>query len=151
MDPDTPKNNGGGANFDRIQVYALQREPYWMAMMREARKQEGPAPTACSWCRCKAGDDEKMYRCKDCLAGLPACRRCILVAHMEDPLHFPAEWAGTHWKRVTLDSLGYVFQEGHGGLDCPNPAAETEKQVLYRMNGRHEIVVRKCNCGIGEE
>ncbi|KAJ7605228.1 hypothetical protein DFH06DRAFT_1348793 [Mycena polygramma] len=143
----TPANQDDAA-FERLQIYSIQREPEWMARVREQfRKEEGPAPQACSWCRRKAGPEEKMFRRKDCLSGLPACRRCILVAHMEDPLHFPYEWVDTHWKRVTLHSLGYVYQAGHQGLDCPNPAAETETRVIRALNGRHEICVRGCDCG----
>ncbi|KAJ7646089.1 hypothetical protein DFH06DRAFT_1136234 [Mycena polygramma] len=134
------KNDNDADDFDRLMIFNLQREPEWMARVRDQfRKEEGPAPKACSWCRRKAGPDEKIFRCKNCFSGLPACRRCILVAHTEDPLHFPEEWVETHWKRVTLDSLGYVYQQGHDGLDCPTPAAETKMRVILALNGRHEV------------
>ncbi|KAJ7680846.1 hypothetical protein DFH06DRAFT_1315580 [Mycena polygramma] len=152
--PATSANDEATSTFDRIQIYSLQRDPEWMRMVRERfRMQEGPAPKACSWCQCKAGagNDERIFRCKECLSGLPACRRCILVAHMEDPLHSPMEWVQTHWKRVTLDSLGYVYQQGHDGLDCPNPAAETKMRVILALNGRHEIRIRECHCNTVEE
>ncbi|KAJ7680865.1 hypothetical protein DFH06DRAFT_1120451 [Mycena polygramma] len=102
--PATSANDEATSTFDRIQIYSLQRDPEWMRMVRERfRMQEGPAPKACSWCQCKAGagNDERIFGAR-------------------------SEWVQTHWKRVTLDSLGYVYQQGHDGLDCPNPAAETK-------------------------
>ncbi|KAJ7602635.1 hypothetical protein DFH06DRAFT_1351153 [Mycena polygramma] len=35
------------------------------------------------------------------------------------------EWLGRYWKRVNLTDLGYVYREGHEGLDCPNPGETT--------------------------
>jgi hypothetical protein len=77
--------------YDAIQIYYLQRDPEWMAMVRaNFQKQEGPAPTTCSWCRRGAdSEDSRMFRCRSCFSGLPACLRCIRVAHVNSPLHTP--------------------------------------------------------------
>ncbi|KAJ7858141.1 hypothetical protein B0H14DRAFT_3447441 [Mycena olivaceomarginata] len=137
-----------GDNFNPYAVHAQQRDPEWvMAKRAQFQQRNNPAPTACTWClRTADADDLRMFRCRWCLKDLPACLRCVLIAHLEHPYHRPEEWIDNRWKRVTLHELGYVYQEGHDGTDCPNPEVELETRVTYGAHGREELVVRKCGC-----
>jgi hypothetical protein len=50
------------------------------------------------------------------------------------------------WKPATLHQLGYIFQEGHQGLPCPNPAPMTTTKILRTSHGEIEQVCRACMC-----
>ncbi|KAJ6457196.1 hypothetical protein C8R47DRAFT_1227529 [Mycena vitilis] len=121
----------------------MQGDPDQVMVLRarERAKPKGP-PMACTWCKV---DDVRLFRCRDCFVGLAACLRCLLVAHLEWPLHAPEEWLGNYWKRMSLTDIGYVYRRGHDGLDCPNPA-EVELQKLPGLHGEVEIWVQDCLC-----
>ncbi|KAJ7509950.1 hypothetical protein B0H11DRAFT_1900372 [Mycena galericulata] len=127
----------------------LQTDPLYIERARvqhEARKLGGP--DSCVWCRASI-DDEAIFRCQDlkCMQGLPACGPCILIGHQLSPFHNIEEWKEKRfWKRLTLRDLGYVYQRGHDGLACPNPSPGTETQLVITVSGRHELVVRDCEC-----
>ncbi|KAJ7604798.1 hypothetical protein DFH06DRAFT_1349060 [Mycena polygramma] len=55
------------------------------------------------------------------------------------------EWLGRYWKRVNLTDLGYVYREGHEGLDCPNPG-ETTLRHGQGLRGPVDIWVQECLC-----
>ncbi|KAJ7664818.1 hypothetical protein B0H17DRAFT_1211182 [Mycena rosella] len=48
------------------------------------------------------GDGVVLFRCGDCLAGMPACASCMCIAHQQWPLQAPEEWNGCFWKRARL-------------------------------------------------
>ncbi|KAJ7481679.1 hypothetical protein FB451DRAFT_1170846 [Mycena latifolia] len=50
------------------------------------------------------------------------------------------------WQRTDLTALGFVFQEGHEGLPCPNPAGEAQAHRIISTTGIHEGVARACHC-----
>ncbi|KAJ7687973.1 hypothetical protein B0H16DRAFT_1753197 [Mycena metata] len=76
---------------------------------------------------------------------MPACQPCVLIQHGERPTCWPEEWVNGLWRRVSLTSLGYVFQQGHEGLSCPRPS-EAETRQLPGPHGMREVVVRDCLC-----
>ncbi|KAJ7789208.1 hypothetical protein B0H14DRAFT_2627467 [Mycena olivaceomarginata] len=86
-----------------------------------------------------------MYRCREaCRGGMVACATCILVGHWEAPLHRLQVWnpGSRIWEPATLRQLGFIFQEGHQGLPCPNPAPTTTTKLLRTSRGEIEQICR---------
>ncbi|KAJ7925370.1 hypothetical protein B0H13DRAFT_2314582 [Mycena leptocephala] len=108
-------------------------------LFAELEAKSGP-PETCTGCL-NEDKDRQFFRCVDCLDDIPVCARCILVAHGSKPFHSIEEWQGIYWKATTLTAMGYIYQRGHDGRECPNPA-EAEKRIL---RGR-ELWVRDCRC-----
>ncbi|KAJ7893229.1 hypothetical protein B0H13DRAFT_2339819 [Mycena leptocephala] len=130
-------------NYDPIYVYNKQRDPEQIIPLRARFQSQSGPPKACTWCL--RDGDLRLFRCWQCYSGMPACEKCILIAHGEEPLHWPEEWAGHYWKRITLTELGFVYQQGHEGLECPNPT-EPALRAINTAQGRKEIWVRQCLC-----
>ncbi|KAJ7173532.1 hypothetical protein C8R46DRAFT_1031832 [Mycena filopes] len=133
--------------YDGVYIRGLQQDPEYIRIVRsqfEARGGLSAAPTECTWCH-RSVDDTRMFRCKDCKGGMPACLDCLLLAHAERPTCFPEERVDNRWKRISLSALGYVFQDGHDGLECPHPSEPVTRGFQGR-NGRQEILVRACFC-----
>lgn len=79
----------------------------------------------------------------------PEVRDCILGTREGLTLHVQQEWKETRWKRVTLHELGYVYQEGHDGMNCPNPEEQLELRVTLGADRREKLLVSKCGCKRG--
>ncbi|KAJ7020547.1 hypothetical protein C8F04DRAFT_1274937 [Mycena alexandri] len=132
--------------YDAVHIRDIQQDPERLRILRAKYDAAGGAdttPTACTWC--EAGGDLRLFRCQGCKGGMPACQRCLLVAHAERPTCRPEERVNNRWKAITLGALGYVFQQGHEGGECPNPSAP-EMRGFYDGRSRQEVLVRACLC-----
>ena len=55
------------------------------------------------------------------------CHSCCLVTHSSLPFHSIEEWTGKFFKKISLNSEGFILYLGHGGLCCPaNTTSSTE-------------------------
>jgi hypothetical protein len=60
------------------------------------------------------------------------------------------EWNGHFWKDVSLQSLGIVYQLGHGGQPCKVPAEMVCTMVVIHTNGVHTVRYRYCGCDLSD-
>ncbi|KAJ6449252.1 hypothetical protein C8R47DRAFT_1230728 [Mycena vitilis] len=133
----------------RMYVRVRQTDPFTIALAKEAHSAGRLLPKQCAWCNAGV-EDTVMYRCRNrrCLGGLPACAPCTLVAHEQTPYDRIEMWTGHLWRWAELRDLGYVYQEGHEGLPCPNPAPTTTSKNIWLSSGMLEHVTRGCNCNL---
>ncbi|KAJ7081905.1 hypothetical protein C8R43DRAFT_1142889 [Mycena crocata] len=133
------------ASDPRVHIRNLQSDGLLISfILAEFRSQPAGDPQKCWWCN---ETDVTLFRCKDCFQSLPSCAACCVVAHERWPLHLLDRWTGSLWKRgIKLNSLGYTYQSGHGGLPCPNPAAQAEETRVFAVNGVHRLSTRGCQC-----
>ncbi|KAJ6454061.1 hypothetical protein C8R47DRAFT_1083228 [Mycena vitilis] len=135
------------AEEQRMYVRARQSDPFTITLVKEKHGAGRVVPKTCAWCDASVNDTD-IYRCQNrrCLGGLAACAACTLVAHEQSPFHRIEVWTGNHWRRAELRDLGFVYQEGHDGLPCPNPAPTTTSNRVFLSSGLLEHVTRGCNC-----
>jgi hypothetical protein len=69
---------------------------------------------ACSIC-----DTQMVVKCSDCLGANYFCRTCCIHSHKWTPFHWLAHWTNTHFRPVSLHSLGFILFLGHHGDPCP--------------------------------
>ncbi|KAJ7178679.1 hypothetical protein C8R43DRAFT_1118051 [Mycena crocata] len=62
------------------------------------------------------------------------------------PLHVLEEWNGNFWDKVTLKSLNYVYQLGHGGGPCLFPDPKIRSMTVLSHPYIHQIHFRYCSC-----
>ncbi|KAJ7025054.1 hypothetical protein C8F04DRAFT_1269661 [Mycena alexandri] len=108
--------------------------------LRQHEGRKGQGPEKCAWCR--STTEPHLYRCRDrnCRGGLPGCATCIAVVHEKKPEHWLEEWCeNRYWKLVALADVGYVYQRGHDGNACPNPAEDTSVEVVQTRFGEAKI------------
>ncbi|KAJ7660089.1 hypothetical protein DFH06DRAFT_1326231 [Mycena polygramma] len=132
----------------RMAIRVQQSDPMTIGWAKERHAAGRNNPIVCAWCKASV-DGTTLYRCQNsrCLGGLPACAPCTLIAHERSPLHGIQVWTdGRYWKLVFLNDLGYVYQSGHDGLPCPNPASETTVETVRLSSGVTQLVSRGCNC-----
>ncbi|KAK6992479.1 hypothetical protein R3P38DRAFT_3226100, partial [Favolaschia claudopus] len=79
-----------------------------------------------------------------------SCGRAEDARHQLMPLHVLQEWTGAFWSQVSLASLGYVFQLGHGGLPCPRPAPAARSMVVMDFPTIHDVKYRYCACDLSD-
>ncbi|KAJ7454342.1 hypothetical protein B0H11DRAFT_2244997 [Mycena galericulata] len=84
----------------------------------------------------------KCYECGDYLQ----CQECCLENHKRTPLHVLREWNGNFWVPRTLESIGLVYQLGHGGLPCIFPDDKIHRMVVIEAPIIHQIKFRYCKC-----
>ncbi|KAF7331975.1 CxC2 domain-containing protein [Mycena kentingensis (nom. inval.)] len=116
----------------------------------------GDSTRAQTCLRCSVDTSKaRTFQCLDC-GGYLQCESCIRAGHKTQPLHRIQEWNGDYWVRVSLYSprapdvgLGLVFQLGHYGLRCPNPAKE-QRMVVIDVHGVFTIRLQACNCSLGQ-
>ncbi|KAJ6459360.1 hypothetical protein C8R47DRAFT_1226636 [Mycena vitilis] len=88
----------------------------------------------------------RLFKCRMCGEFLQ-CLKCCLERHQRSPLHVLEEWNGKFWVRVTLQSLGLVYQLGHGGGPCLVPDPLKRSMVVLDHPYVHEVHYRFCDCG----
>ncbi|TRM56317.1 hypothetical protein BD626DRAFT_575841 [Schizophyllum amplum] len=86
----------------------------------------------------------EIYCCWEC-GDFLECRTCCIERHRTMPLHVIQSWTGAYWKKVSLSSMGLVYQLGHGGLPCvsPDPAVRT---MVVLDDIIHTLHYRYCSC-----
>ncbi|KAJ6564309.1 hypothetical protein B0H19DRAFT_1258764 [Mycena capillaripes] len=115
----------------RIAVHASISNPLSIWRAKRAQGDGRTHPKTCAWCGASV-NEVTLYTCKSsiCIGGLPACQI----------------WTnGSYWKPTSLRALGYIYQEGHDGLPCPNPTMTTHSKDISTMSGVVEVS-RGCNC-----
>ncbi|KAJ7506191.1 hypothetical protein B0H11DRAFT_2220108 [Mycena galericulata] len=104
---------------------------------------------ACAICHQSVGPSSEpstpCFKCEACGEFLQ-CKRCCLERHSTSPLHFVQEWRGKFWERKTLQTLGLVYQLGHGGFRCKFPDPVVRTMVVIDDSGIHKISYRFCGC-----
>lgn len=55
------------------------------------------------------------------------------------------EWTGSYWQRITLKSMGLIYQLGHGGLPCAHPDPVVRQMVVVD-DLIHTVAYRYCSC-----
>ncbi|KAL1750322.1 hypothetical protein FB107DRAFT_224085 [Schizophyllum commune] len=73
------------------------------------------------------------------------CLDCCLARHRSMPLHTIESWTGAYWEKVSLESLGLIYQLGHGGRPCLYP--EERVRTMIVLDRRiHSVKYRYCGC-----
>lgn len=57
----------------------------------------------------------------------------------------PQSWTGKYWEKVSLTSLGLVYQLGHGGLPCTYPEDRIRTMTVLDRE-MHTVKFRYCAC-----
>ncbi|KAJ6602497.1 hypothetical protein DFH09DRAFT_1301519 [Mycena vulgaris] len=160
-DDDDDTNNVIGEDEDPIT--GEKRKRY--LQLRESSSQSAPVneglgdavgDVACGCCpRAPPAEEaarpkpKRIFRCSDCGMFLQ-CEDCVLTRHGLQPLHLLKEWTGEYWEELTLQSLGLVYQMGHGGLPCPSPDEPSRSMVVIHPNGIHVVSFRYCKCDLSD-
>ncbi|KAI4517304.1 hypothetical protein K525DRAFT_153413, partial [Schizophyllum commune Loenen D] len=89
----------------------------------------------------------RIFCCWSC-GDFNECLDCCVKRHELMPLHVLEEWTGQYWSKVSLASLGFVYQLGHGGRPCihPEPLIRT---IAVLDRSIHTLRVRYCGCRFG--
>ncbi|KAJ7073296.1 hypothetical protein B0H15DRAFT_793030 [Mycena belliarum] len=110
------------------------------------------AETACRCCDAPYDRQSRRFRCTDC-GVFVQCLECLRSRHALTPLHPPKlmsrwqqEWKGTYWLQSSLQSVGCVYQLGHGGHPCPRPAPAVRKMVVMDATFIHNVNYQYCGC-----
>ncbi|KAI5897299.1 uncharacterized protein SCHCODRAFT_02489565 [Schizophyllum commune H4-8] len=93
------------------------------------------------------GHTDRLFCCWEC-GDFNECLDCCLDRHQCMPLHTIEEWTGEYWSKVTLSSMGLVYQLGHGGRPCPRPEPAV-RTVTVLDYGIHTVRLRYCGCRLG--
>ncbi|KAJ7715173.1 hypothetical protein DFH07DRAFT_872702 [Mycena maculata] len=105
----------------------------------------------CSCCKIPWDSRSRRFRCRDC-GVFVQCMDCVLERHRLTPLHklqvyvFAQEWKGNCWVPSTLESLGSVYQLGHGGHPCQHPAPAVRTMVVLDVGHIHTVKFRYFAC-----
>ncbi|KAJ7803369.1 hypothetical protein B0H14DRAFT_3091988 [Mycena olivaceomarginata] len=103
--------------------------------------------THCPTCPATTPPQIPRYRCKDCMIPDLFCQECCAKAHVRHPLDRIERWDGTHFKRVTLKSMGLRIQLGHRiGDVCKAPMAGHKNFTVIHNNAIHDVGVDFCGC-----
>ncbi|KAJ7715469.1 hypothetical protein B0H16DRAFT_1741910 [Mycena metata] len=100
-------------------------------------------PTTCETCKIKTNT---LYRCRNCFWPRIICRKCLLAAHAEHPLHRVEDVPASHG--YTLSAMGLVVFLGHSGAKCPEVVIDTDFTVLG-VDGAHDVTMGFCGCDGG--
>ncbi|KAJ7901027.1 hypothetical protein B0H14DRAFT_3422936 [Mycena olivaceomarginata] len=92
----------------------------------------------------------RLFKCYDCGVHLQ-CEGCCLSQHARTPLHVVQEWSGSHWTTCTLESLGLIYQLGHGGFPCGFPDETVRILTVIEAPTIHQIRVRYCKCAKSDQ
>ncbi|KAJ7333272.1 hypothetical protein DFH08DRAFT_939910 [Mycena albidolilacea] len=92
----------------------------------------------------------RVFKCYECSQYLQ-CGSCCWAQHSRTPLHDVQEWGGSFWTTRTLESLGLIYQLGHGGSPCPSPDDKTRKLMVIEAPTIHEIHIRYCKCAKSDD
>ncbi|KAJ7457546.1 hypothetical protein B0H11DRAFT_1738205 [Mycena galericulata] len=90
-------------------------------------------------------DAVKLLKCYEC-GDFPQCEGCCVTHHAKTPLHVLRRWNGNFWVACTLESIGLIYQLGHGGLRCPFPDEKVRSMVVIETPIIHQIKLRYCKC-----
>ncbi|KAF7329551.1 CxC2 domain-containing protein [Mycena kentingensis (nom. inval.)] len=107
-------------------------------------------PAATDTCSCGRGL-LATTQCRDCVGYPAGCSLCFLDRHRCNPFHWAEVWDAQQgfFVRHDISKLdvapnpaqpdrkGVIIQLGHGGLVCPWPSGETEKNGLSPKWGRY--------------
>ncbi|KAJ7721966.1 hypothetical protein DFH07DRAFT_783991 [Mycena maculata] len=100
---------------------------------------------SCSCCRVPWESHARRFRCRECGVFIQ-CLECVLTRHTLTPLHKLQEWRGRAWFPTTLESLGSVYQLGHGGHPCKHPAPAVRTMIVIDIGHIHSVKFRYCAC-----
>ncbi|KAH9983825.1 hypothetical protein BJV77DRAFT_1062348 [Russula vinacea] len=87
----------------------------------------------CTFC----GDDDGLYKCKECFGGRLHCKACIVQQHSSHPLHRIEKWNGLFFVRTSLRDLGLTVYLGHEGKPCPFLGQVLDRFTVVHTNGIH--------------
>ncbi|KAJ7733221.1 hypothetical protein DFH07DRAFT_780665 [Mycena maculata] len=100
---------------------------------------------SCSCCGVTWESHARHFRCRECGVFIQ-CLECVLTRHTLTPLHKLQEWRGRAWFPTTLESLGSVYQLGHGGHPCKHPAPAVRTMIVIDIGHIHSVKFRYCVC-----
>ncbi|KAL1671328.1 hypothetical protein EV122DRAFT_226759 [Schizophyllum commune] len=92
----------------------------------------------------RAAETSRLFCCWEC-GDFNECLNCALARHRSMPLHDIQEWTGSYWQRITLKSMGLIYQLGHGGLPCAHPDPVVRQMVVVD-DLIHTVAYRYCSC-----
>ena len=99
-------------------------------------------------CPCGEKDAQCDTRCVECIPSKLSCKRCFLVTHRGNPLHWAEVWNSKFFECKDPSSFGGVLHLGHAGSPCPH--VESSKadwaMTIVHTNGVHSVNVRFCLC-----
>ncbi|KAJ7131489.1 hypothetical protein C8R43DRAFT_895982 [Mycena crocata] len=101
-------------------------------------------------CSCDAPSAETIYRCRECFKAPLFCAKCIVNNHEANPFHQIEKWDRTHFRRVSLESLGLVVQTclQSGARRCAEVTDNSVKRhtvTLGHHNGLHTVTIEFCS------
>lgn len=97
--------------------------------------------------RCSCDSEPALFKCEECFQPRMLCKACIISTHVQQPFHHIGEWSGTHFKRISLSSIGAVIRLGHHGEKCRNRLPGSGRDtVIVHTNGIHRVCIEYCRC-----
>ncbi|KAJ7774223.1 hypothetical protein DFH07DRAFT_952479 [Mycena maculata] len=121
------KRNKG--SDEPMKAWRLLMQRFLDEMLRREGLGNAMHERGCSCCKIPWDSRLRRFRCRDC-GVFVQCMDCVLERHRLTPLHKLQEWKGNCWVPSTLESLGSVYQLGHGGHPCQHPAPAVRTMVI---------------------
>ncbi|KAJ7055432.1 hypothetical protein C8F01DRAFT_1211630 [Mycena amicta] len=155
-DEESVKRKRYDSSDDPMKLWRYEKHVFLEHLVRHDGLGDDHAGPACSLCHAPYGSTTRMFRCEPCGQFLQ-CQRCLEERHELQPLHPIKEWTGKFWEPAALHqthvgdkssrSLQGVYQLGHQGQPCVNPAsAEPQTMVVLDVRGLFTLRVRFCKC-----
>ncbi|KAJ7601826.1 hypothetical protein DFH06DRAFT_1352013 [Mycena polygramma] len=130
----------------------LRGQVPWVSALQRRRERERLAASVCVACN---GDfasildrGARAIYCPSC-GGHTMCEECSKLAHATTPLHFIRGWCDDmpFWKQMCLREIGFVFQLGHRGEECPAPQEGQRSTLIMDVTGFQTVSYLYCGCG----
>ncbi|KAJ7059879.1 hypothetical protein C8F01DRAFT_1253971 [Mycena amicta] len=141
---------------DPMKLWRRDKHVFLDHLVRHDGLGDDHAGPTCLLCHAPYGSTTRIFRCEPCGQFLQ-CEGCLEERHRLQPLHPIKEWTGKFWAPAALHethigdkssrSLHGVYQLGHHGQPCVNPAsAEPQTMVILDVRGIFTLRVRFCKC-----
>jgi hypothetical protein len=93
-----------------MQQYVDRVDEFLEAMISREAMPGGAGP--CRICKINLA----VWRCRDCTAASPVCRRCMRVRHRDNPFHRLERWNGSFFRPAEMKEVGaYLLVPHHTG------------------------------------
>ncbi|PPR06343.1 hypothetical protein CVT24_002518 [Panaeolus cyanescens] len=95
-----------------------------------AKEYRHPEMDRCHGC---PGNNEGLWRCRDCLPSYVQCRACMRKAHLQNPFHRIECWTGTHYRHAALWEVGVYIEVPHHDFATHQKCTQLYWKVQQRM------------------
>ncbi|EIW75466.1 hypothetical protein CONPUDRAFT_65969, partial [Coniophora puteana RWD-64-598 SS2] len=130
--------------IDYLRIWRQYEEGQLHALLEMERRRNETCP------HCHASPAG--WRCLSCFGTPEGCTDCMRNTHKQLPFHNVESWEGSHWRRVTTDSLGVHLHMGHDGAMCQSLAtsADDESWVEQDLGDISDADRVALECGLGQ-